>query len=82
MKFEHARPYAFVECTAFSGPACANVYSPRTGLSPMVLEREGSQGRVGHMIINSISSTPLIAVINVLRKTDYLLLGLTEAYLF
>ena len=30
--------------------ACANVYSPHTGLSSMVLQR--SQGRTGHMINN------------------------------
>ena len=34
--------------TAFSGPARANAYGPHTGLSSLVLQRKGSQGRAGH----------------------------------
>ena len=34
----------------FIRPAHAITYGPHTGLSSMVLQRKGSQGRTGHMI--------------------------------
>ena len=46
--------------TAFSGPACAIAYGPRTGIFSIVLLRKCAQGRMGHMIKSNIRGVHLV----------------------